>query len=160
MAFIFIFIDLPPYSLTFLQNGPVITRKNSCWFSLWLCLWFPLGARPGCIVVVWHVEGRRGETARNDSNPIPSHALPGASHIHSGKEEASLYSSQSCQGRAPGYSVTFRGGQRAFPLSQTKKVTDPGFSLREEEKAQGEQKRSQKDPKSQRKALGLARGSF
>lgn len=56
------------YSLTFLQNGPVITRKMSWWFSLWLCPWFPLGARPGCIVVR-HVEGRRGETARNDSDP-------------------------------------------------------------------------------------------
>lgn len=52
--------------------------------------------------------------------------------------------------------------QRVFPFSQTKRATDPRFSLREEEKLREnrEQERCQKDLESYRKALGLARGSF
>lgn len=70
--------------------------------------------------------------------PISSHALPGAFHIHSGREEVIPYNfapTKTCQGRKPGYSIIFRGWQRAFPFSQTKKIIDPGFSLKEDEKA-------------------------
>lgn len=78
------------------------------------------------------------ETDRNDSSPISSRALPGASHIHSGREEVIPYNlapTKTCQGRKPGYSIIFRVWQRAFPFFQTKKTTDPGFSLKEKEKA-------------------------
>lgn len=51
---------------------------------------------------------------------------------------------------------------KGLPFSQTKRATDPRFSLREEEKLREnrEQERCQKDLESYRKALGLARGSF
>lgn len=132
MTFIFIFTKLLPNWVLliirilggFLSGSvpgfPLKLGQDVLWSSMW--------------------KGEEGRQPGITLTPIASHTLPGASHFHSGREEVFLYSynlalTKTCQGREPGYSVTFRGSQRAFPFSQTKKAIDPGFSLREEEKA-------------------------
>lgn len=86
MAFIFIFIDLPPNWVLLLQERFLGSFLSSS------VLGFPL--EPG--QDVWWSSMWKGEEGRQPGmtpTPIPSHTLPGASHSHSGEEEASQCSS-------------------------------------------------------------------
>lgn len=79
MAFIFIFIDLPPNWVLLLQE------RFLGGFLSGSVLGFPL--EPGQDVLwssMW--KGEEGRQPRMTLTPIPSHTLPGASHSHSGKE--------------------------------------------------------------------------
>lgn len=86
MAFIFIFIDHPPKRSCYYKKDFLVV------FSL-AVVGFPL--EPGQDVLWWSSmwKGEEGRQLGMTLTPISSHTLPGASHIHSGKEEASLYSS-------------------------------------------------------------------
>lgn len=119
MAFIFIFIDLPPNWVLLLQERFLGSFLSGS------VLGFPL--EPG--QDVWWSSMWKGEEGRQPGmtpTPILSHTLPGASHSHSGRRGFSVFHIVLSRPRA-WLSVTFRGRQRAFPLSQTKKVTDPDF---------------------------------
>lgn len=105
MVFIFIFTELPQTESCLLQECLVFSLDLSLIYSWstdvlrWSSMW----------------KGEEGKQPGMTPTPIPFHALPGASHIHLGREEGrfffipyNLTPNKTCQGIKPSYSVIFR----------------------------------------------------
>ena len=135
----------------------LIIKKSSWWFSLSL---ISSGAKPAC------GKGKRGNRARNDSNRHPisctTRSIPYPLRERGRKVFFIPYNlgpTKTYQGREHGYSFTLRDGKGPFLFLKQKRLLILGFP-KGGRKSLGEQERRQKEPKSYRRALGLAQGSF